>query len=178
MHRLVKIMTAIGGVAPLLASTGANAATACVTPAEFSSLAQFALPSVIEGARVRCQNTVPAGSFLRASAPAMMARYQQGSAQAWPQAKAVFLKLSQSGKDADLLSAALPDPALQSTLDTVVQGVVVSQLPLDRCLMVDRLVGDLAPLPSRNTADLVALLIETRASKSGGKIGPFTICQN
>ena len=175
MRRLSKTLAAVLAMTPMVASATAHAAAPCITSEEFGSLAQFAMPSIVEGARQRCLNTLPATAFLRTGAAAMEQRYRQGSAQAWPRAKAAFLKIGNTGKDTDLLFAAMPDSGLQSTIDTVVQGLVVSQLPPDQCATVDRLLADLAPLPARNTADLIALLV-TVGSEKKGHAGPINIC--
>ncbi len=177
MRRPLKPVIAAAAMLSLVASSSpALAAPVCIARAELQPLVRYALPSVIEGGRQRCQATLPRDAFLRTDAIAMVQRYRNDSLAVWPAAKAAFLRISAAGKDADMLIAAMPDAAMQSTVDTLVQGLVVAQLPSNRCDEIDRLARDVAPLPARNTADLITLFIELYARGKGGKLGPFTIC--
>jgi hypothetical protein len=180
MRRLALLAAVLLAVQPGLAS----AEIPCVTPGEFVSITQYALPSVLEGTAARCGPSLPPAAFLNTDARAMSARYAESSRQAWPQAKAAFVRIGtgmagsgdNAGAQAALL-ATLPDPKMQEVLDGFVQGVVVARLPTDRCAAVDRLLGLLAPLPAANTAGVVATVVGLVTEKKGGKLGPITICE-
>ncbi len=153
----------------------------CLTTGEFAAVTQFALPSAIQGAAVRCDGALPPRSFLQSEGPAMAARYAEASRDSWPRAKAAFLRAggASSGKGADVaLLGALPDSSLQKVLDGIIQGVVVAKLPLEHCVTVDRLFANLAPLPAANIAGVVAIVVGLVTEKKGGKLGPITICEN
>ena len=150
----------------------------CLTPGEFTALADYALPSVISGTSQRCAATLGANAWLPRNGAELTRRYAQGRPAAWPGAKAAFLKLSAGGNaDANGLIRNMPDPALQQMLDGLMTGVVAQQLPLDRCATVDRLIGLLSPLPAANTAELIALAVGLGAKTGRAKLGAISICK-
>jgi hypothetical protein len=157
----------------------------CLSPGEFASITQYALPSALNGAAARCGPSLPSGAFLNTDVRAMAARYADSSRQAWPQAKAALVRLGNGmagsgdkGAGEAALLAALPDPKMQQMLDGFVQGMVVARLPTNRCAPVDRLLELLAPLPAANTAGVVATVVGLIAEKKGAKLGPITICED
>ncbi|MEO6091539.1 MAG: hypothetical protein ABIT04_03275 [Novosphingobium sp.] len=178
MRRIASLAAAMLAVVPGIANA---AAPNCLTAGEFASLMQFALPSVINGATQRCTQALPASAFLRRQGPALAARYGEGRAASWPEAKAAFLKMSANdkGQGADLIRA-MPDPPMQQMLLGIVEGMVSSQLPLAQCGTADRIVGLLAPLPVQNTAELIGMLVELGTAKdsaAAGKVGSLNICR-
>jgi len=149
----------------------------CLTSGEFASLAGYALPSVINGTIQRCSASLPGDAFLKRGGRDLAARYGESKAASWQGAKAAFLKLSEnSSDDAANLIRSLPDQTLQAMLDGVIVGMIGQKLPVERCGMVDRIVGLLAPLPSENTAELVALAAGLGARSGKAKVGSFSIC--
>ncbi len=80
-------LTALPGIA-------AAAEPPCLTPAEFTALSSYALPSIITGTTQRCAATLPADAWLRRNGGQLAARYAAAKPAAWPGAKAAFLKLS------------------------------------------------------------------------------------
>lgn len=175
-HAMRRLFTLTAALLAVLPGT-AGAAAPCLTPDEFASLAQFSLPSVVDGARARCASNLSADAFLRKDGEALARRWAQAGDKSWPQAKAAFLKLSDTGNaDANTLMLAMPEDSLREMVSGFVEGIVASQLPLDRCGLADRIIGVLAPLPSRNTAELIAMLVELGTEKKGGKLGSFSIC--
>ena len=94
-----------------------------------------------------------------------------------------FTRIFRVGLAAALIRA-MPDEAMQQMLLGMVEGMVASQLPLERCATADRLIALLAPLPPRNTAELIALLVAFGTDKAGsgsapgkpGKAGAFRLC--
>jgi len=171
--------TSLIAAALLVAASGiANAAEPpCLSAGEFSSLAGYALPSMISGTTQRCAPTLGADAFLPRSGAGLAARYAEGKAANWPGAKAAFLKLS-AGKDDDAgkLLRSLPDPSLQQMIDAVMEGMVSQQIPIERCTTIDRVVRLLAPLPPANTADLIALAVGLGAKSGKAKVGSFSVC--
>lgn len=151
----------------------------CLSPAEASSLAAYALPAAITGTAKRCTPSLPASAFLRTGGTALATRYAAQKAQAWPSAKAAFFKMSSARQDqsADLLKS-LPDPSLQQMVDAIIEGMVAQQIPTENCGQIDRAIGLLAPLAPQSTAELMALALGL-ASKSGNvKNDLFSICQS
>ena len=156
----------------------ANAAEPpCLSAAEFSSIATFALPGVISDLAQRCSANLPANAYLPTSGDALAQRYAAAKPAAWPPAKAAFLKLSTgAGGDAAAMLPLLPDETLQQFVDTLAGSLVSQKVPSEHCGMVDQLVRLLSPLPPEKVGGLLALAA-SRAGKSGpSPAGKFTIC--
>lgn len=141
---------------------------ACMSKSEFSSLAGYALPSVIKGATARCQQTLGPQAFLPKGGQTLATGYAKRKDAVWPAAKTAFFKLTGPGKDktVDML-AKLPDDSLREVVDVMLEGMVSQEIPLDKCGTIDEFVRLIAPLPPENTAQLLALT----ASLAGGKPG-------
>lgn len=170
---------AIFGAAALATLPGlAQAAAPCLTPAEASSLAAYALPAAISGTTKRCTPALPSGAFLPKGGRELAARYAARKAQNWPLAKAAFFKVGGAGKDqsSDLLRQ-LPDPSLQQMLDAIIEGMVAQEIPTARCGEIDRVIGLLAPLPAQNTADLIAVVMGLAGKSGKAQSDKFAICK-
>lgn len=149
----------------------------CLTAGEFTALAGYALPSVIGGTVQRCSATLPTDAFLRRNGNDLAQRYAVNKAGSWPEAKAVFFKLSGTGNaEAAKAIRTLPDPTLQLMLDGLIEGMVGQNLPVERCGAVDRVVRLLSPLPPESTAELIALAAGLGAKSGKAKVGAFSLC--
>ncbi len=149
----------------------------CLTAGEFTSLASYGLPSIINGVTRRCAATLPAEAWLLHNGAELSARYAEAKPQAWPGARAAFMKLGKSGtSDATEAFRILPDTTQQLMVDGLIEGMVGQQLPPERCATVDRLVRLLAPLPPENTAELIALAAGLGSKVGGAKTGRFSLC--
>ena len=159
-------------------AVAAAAEPPCLSPAEFTALSSYALPSIITGTAQRCSTSLPPGAWLNQNGDRLASRYAQGRTEVWPAAKAAFVKLSSGsgGSDAANLIRALPDAAQQQMLDALIAGMVVQQLPPGRCEVVDQLVRVLSPLPPENTAELIALAVGIGAKSGRTRIGMLSIC--
>lgn len=179
MRRLTGIAAAFLIVAPVMAApVMANAADPpCLTAAEFTSLAGYAMPSIISGTSQRCAVALGPDAYLRKNGNDLATRYARQKPANWPGAKTAFLKLSSSASsDADRLLRNMPDTSLQPMLDAMMEGMVAQQIPLERCGAIDKLVRLLAPLPPENSAELIALAVGLGARSKHAKIGKFSIC--
>lgn len=149
----------------------------CLTAAEFTSVASYALPSVISGTAQRCSATLPSNSYLRANSSQLAARYATGKPAAWPVAKAAFLKMSAAtDKSANDMIAKMPDESLQTMFDAMVEGLVAQQIPVERCDTIDGIIRLVAPLPPQNTAELIALAAGLGAQSGKARTNWFSIC--
>lgn len=177
--RTLTIMLA--GAALALPGIAQAATPPCLTNAEFTSLASFALPSVIAGTTQRCSASLGRDAFLPNGGPQLAARYAEGKTASWPAARSAFLKLSGGSGDAAKLLRDMPDASLQGMLDSVLQGMVSQQIPVEQCGTIDQAVRLLAPLPPANMAGLISLLasIGGKPGPDGkkGKLGKLSICQ-
>lgn len=153
----------------------------CLTTGEFASLAGYALPSVITGTTQRCSASLGPDAFLPRSGGQLAERYAERKADNWPAARSAFLKLSGGNGDASKLLRDLPDASLQGMLDSVLQGMVSQQIPVERCGTIDKVVRLLAPLPPANMAELVSVMVglgaKSDAEGKPRKIGKLALCQ-
>lgn len=150
---------------------------ACLTAAEFTSLASYTMPSIISGTSQRCATTLGPDAYLRKNGSDLAARYAVRKPAHWPGAKSAFFKLSSTaGSDAEKLLGGMPDASLQPMLDAMMEGMVAQQIPLERCGTIDRMVRLLAPLPPENSAELIALAAGLGARSERARIGNVSIC--
>jgi hypothetical protein len=174
MRRFTTFTAALLAIAPTMA---AAAEPPCLSPSEFTALAEYALPSIITGTSQRCVTALDAGAYLPREGAQLAQRYAQRKPAAWPGAKAAFLKLSQTtNADAGNLIRTLPDASLQQMLGSLMEGMVAQQVSLDRCTALDRVIGLLAPLPAQNTAELIALTVGLGAKAGRAKVGAISVC--
>ena len=149
----------------------------CLTPAEFSSLAGYSLPSVISATTQRCAPTLGPGAFLSSKGKGLASRYAATKGANWPKAKAAFLKLSNKGnQDMNQIFGTMPDQSLQQVLDAMMEGMVAQQIPLERCGTIDDVVRLLSPLPPENTAELIAIAVGLGSMAKSGRIGSISLC--
>jgi hypothetical protein len=170
-------LAALTALALVLPGISHAAEPPCLTPAEFTSMATYALPSVIRGTAQRCGPNLPQGAYLRSDGERLASRYDARKDHAWPGAKAAFFKMG-AGMDAPTaeLFRKMPDNALRPMVDELLSGAVDQQLPTERCGAIDRLVMLLSPLPAENTAELIALAAGLGAQSGKAKVGKFALC--
>ncbi len=175
MRRMIAIAAAFLATTPGMAQA---VEAPCLTPAEFTSLASYALPSIISGTAERCGPSLGPNSFLRSGGKDLAARYASQKARNWSGARAAFLKLSsKDGTDGAKLFKDMADAPLQGILDAVMEGMVSQQIPVERCGTIDRVVRLLAPLPPENTAELIALAVGLGAKGDKPRVGKLDICE-
>lgn len=160
------------------ATTAQAAVPPCLTPAEFTALTDYAMPSAIRGAAARCSAALPANAYLRTNAEALAHKYDAGKARNWPAAKGAFLRVGAVlNPEAGALFKSMPDAAVQPIVDSMMTGLVGQKLPLDRCASLDRLVTLLSPLPADNVGELFGLAAGLYAQDGRAKLGQFSVCK-
>jgi hypothetical protein len=169
----------------LLAFPGiAQAADApCLTRAEFSALAAYALPSLIEGANARCAQSLGPGAYLSKRGGELVERYAAAEDANWPVAKAAFLKMSaKTDNQANNIMKLLPDETQQEMFGQIIQAMVVQEIPPEHCGTIDEFARLLSPLPAQNTAEILTLIVSLAGSSKQGTgkspMGKLRICQD
>ena len=178
------ITLAVAALATLPGMAGA-AEPPCLTPAEFSALATYALPGIISDVAHRCAASLPAGAFLPGNGDALAGRWGTAGPVVWPVAKAAFLKLSAgAGPDAAAMLHNMPDDSLQQLVAMAASQYAGQKLPTERCDTIDAAARALAPLPPENIGQLLAVLVSLapRAELVGpnalsGRAGKLAICR-
>jgi hypothetical protein len=155
----------------LVTAAQAQAASNCLTTEEAGGLVTYALPATIKGLSSQCAKTLPATAAIVQGGPVLAARYQIEADRAWPMARTAFDKMSGSE-----LTKVIGDDGARAMIDGILGTAITQKLKPEDCGTVDRLVNALQPLPARNMADLVIVLMEV-GSKNEAKGGPFNLCK-
>lgn len=162
----------------MAAPQAAQAQVACLTPREVTALSTYALPSAIGGVTRNCAATLPASAWLPQNGAALAQRYSAAKLQAWPEARAAFLKMSTAtNPEAAQLFSSLPDDSLQPLADAALSGIVAAKVKPESCPTIDRALALLAPLPAANTAELIALAVGIGTKAGEPRLGKFAICK-
>ena len=136
----------------MASASAQQAATPCITEAEGEALFQVMLPDVIREMGRVCV-ALPPRSFLRQPDAAFMARITAGVAPAMPAAQGGIRKLL--GPQ----GAALADsPFAIPTARAIFVPLAARQIKPADCPGLDKIVGNLAPLPPRNLAAVFVAL--------------------
>ncbi|MBC2666439.1 hypothetical protein H7F51_12995 [Novosphingobium flavum] len=150
----------------------------CLTTGEFTALTTYALPSAIGSVTRGCTASLPTSAWLPRNGPALAQRYAAGKVDAWPAAKAAFIKLSEAtNPEAAQLFVAMPDESLMPLADAALAGIISAKVKPDSCPVIDRALSLLAPLPAENTAGLIALAVGLGAKTSEPRLGKIAICK-
>jgi hypothetical protein len=156
----------------LMALSGAQAAQAqaqqCVTEAEVSALAIYAVPSAIKGVQTGCAASLTSSGFLATGGNTMATRYAALGDETWPQAKRVLLQFatkaadegsaSQLGEMTDLFDT-LPDQAVRPLIDAVILQKVAQEVKPGSCRNVERVLSVLSRFDPRDTGALVGVIL-------------------
>jgi hypothetical protein len=141
-----------------------------VTNEEAEALVTYVLPATIRALSGRCAQVLPATSALVQAGAISAARYQIDADRAWPAASRAFDKIS--GIPASNL---MGEQILKPLVEKAISGEVTRNLKPKDCQRVDRLINILQPLPAKNLAMLVVLLLESAGPKSGVSL-PMPLC--
>jgi hypothetical protein len=180
---MIKFIRVMIGTAAALALTGQAAAqtASCLAPAEVRALTTFAMPSVLDGLIANCGPQVGPGSFLMTRGSGLVSAYATRKQAAWPTARKAFFRLAESGKPSDKDTAEavakLPDAALQPFVEGMIGTMIGSKLKPGQCVIADKLLRLLAPLPPENTTELIGTIIELAEADKKPAPGGFRVCK-
>ena len=169
MTRMTGRLTRAALISAFVASSAATAAEPCLQPREAEDLVVFVLPALMDAMARKCSPLLPANATLSRSGTTLAARYRLDSNAAWPNAKLAFDKISGGGT-----LSFLSEDVNRAVIEQASSAAIVAEFKTKDCTVVDRFVGALSPLPARNVAQLVSLLMEI-----GGKNeekSPMNIC--
>lgn len=162
---MTRILSTFVTALSLCATTSAQAAPPrqCLEAAEVRGLIAYFLPNVLTEVSRNCSAHLPADSYVRAGMPRLIGELTARKAQAWPVAKAAFLKLA-DGKDAKTM-AALPDETLHPLVDAMMTQKISIPVTPSSCADVNDITEALAPLTGDQTIQLVATIMSVAARK-------------
>lgn len=164
-------------VSPLLCA-GALAATAaqaqqvkqCVPAPEAEALVLNVAPQLLTTVATSCAPALPGTAYLRRPVAQLTEKYVAESDRAWPLAKEALKKIS--GPDAaQIWDSELSRPMVGS----IVGPMLAKEIKTADCPAIDRVLTLSDPLPARNTASLIVLVLELAGRDKPTKNG-FSIC--
>ena len=174
--RIRSLAISIAASASLVA--GQASAQDCISQAQISNLAIYAVPLLVDGVQGKCLGQLPSNGFLATSGAEFTAPYTSLQDSVWPQAREGFMYFAANGEDQDEGMAddeflgSLPDEALRPLFDLIITEKVGESIKLGDCRKVERALELMAPLPPENTGGLIALLVS-----AVGKEDP-KVCEN
>jgi len=146
---------AAGLLAMATATTAQAEQTPCVTRAEFGDFVLFVLPDLIDGVVETCRPVLGAEAFIATDGAALAQRYHDAGADSWPNAHKAMLASPTMRK----LAGQLPDAALKPLIGAQLKQMITAELKPATCRKIDAFLGQLAPLPPKNMAGLVTLIV-------------------
>jgi len=166
---------------PAQALAAQAAQAQCLAPAEVRALTSFAMPSALTGLIDHCTPTVGTRSFMATQGRSLVATYAARKAEAWPLARKAFFRVAAGQGDQKDVTAAMqqmPDSALQPFVEGMIGGVIGAKLEPGQCVLADKLMRLLAPLPPENTAELVGTIFELAGADKKAKPAGLTVCKS
>ena len=124
----------------------------CIPQNESRAVVANLLPDIIQSASTRCATHLDRGSYLGSRSADLVNDLRPLATRSWPQAK---------GTLEYMIGSALPDnPAILELGRRAIAEGITRNLDATNCSVVDRLVGEIAPLPPENFANVFALFLE------------------
>lgn len=163
MFTAKKALTTLGAAALVLQPTLAAAQQElCITETEIASMAIYAMPGLVKGLHLRCEELLSADGFLARDGDSFAGRYADLQDAAWPSAKSGFMKFvrvkaSPDGGEFDLL-ASLPDEAVRPLLDALLIQKLVTKIAQKDCGKVERVMKAIAPVEPDVAGELIGVI--------------------
>lgn len=162
-----------------LAGTAAHAQSMikadCLYPDEAEAMALMMMPGAVRGARDTCAPSLPRNAYLKTSSDRLIARFRAGARDMGPSldklvTRAFGIKLEGGGA------------LVSSMFEPLGETIVLAQsrkLTPEACDRLDRGMALLDPLPARNVAGVLGILLEVSADEKDGKKSklPFALCK-
>ena len=136
----------------------------CVPPDEAAALMLTLAPDAVRAVGTACAQALPATALIRQTSGPFLDKYQAEADASWPKAKLAIAKIA-GGKESPL------DPdAMRPVISAFILAAITKGVKTKDCVAIDHIVSLLAPLPARNTAELLVTILELKTAKE--KPGP------
>ena len=148
-----KALFHVAGALALVSAGEAQAAGAaqCLTRAEVHGMVGYFLPMALDSASKTCAQQLPGNSFMRTSAPRVIAELNIGRDAAWPNARKAFNKLGGEGEEFGKMS----DDLVKPMFDGMIDGLIGQEIKPRNCKDIDRIMTPLAAMPAASMVDLI-----------------------
>lgn len=156
------VLASFAAMAALLHTPAANAAansTACISEAEVSGLAIYAMPSLLDGVGGICAEHLSPDGFLASNGVQLADNYTELSQSSWPLAKSGLMKFIGDDSGDLAMFAELPDEAVRPFVDAIIIQKITGEIKPGDCSRIERGIRILAPLPPENTGELIGFIM-------------------
>ncbi len=158
-------LTALAALFPAQVHAQAQAVKACLTEREVAQMAIYAVPSLVEGVRLKCANRLSPKGFLALQGTTVATKYAALQNETWPVAKSAVLKYvggkagAAQGKGTLTQLASLPDQAVRRLVDAMIAQEVGKSITLGNCANVERGIQLASVMNPRDSGAMIAFVV-------------------
>lgn len=153
---------------PTAAVAQTQAQRPCISAAENEAVVGYILPSLVTALATKCGT---GAGYLTANAARLSARLQPNSDTSWAAARGAAGRVTGNAIPADGALGRLAKTAIGPALADGIAGGFEAK----NCATMDRLMEQLAPLPAKNLAGALALVVEL-GDADNAKL-PYRVCR-
>lgn len=134
----------------------------CLTEAQIEDMALFALPPLLEAAATACASALPADAYLPNGGRALARTLAAEGPGRWAGASSALAKIGE-----DKFPAGLSEATARGLVHDLAAGALAAPKGQAQCGRINRVADLLSPLPPRNLAGLVVLVVEIASEEDG-----------
>ena len=154
----------------LPAAATAQVARPCVSEAESVAVMAYVLPALVTKLGDKCAPTLGDDAFLPREAGRLARDLREESTRAWPVARVAAERIGKR----EIPAGGIAGSIARSAVAPVAAEQIAAAFDVKDCRVADRLLADLAPLPPRRLASVMALFMELGVADND-KV-PFRVC--
>ena len=138
-----------------------------LTEAEIHAVALYGMPHAFRALQTRCATQLPASAYMRSHGDALSARLARSARGTFPGARAAMTRLlaSDNPQMATLIGQ-LPQENVEPLVAELIAGKVQSEVQVQECSRIDRVLELLDPLPPENLAGLMGVFVLESQTRS------------
>ena len=130
--------------------------TRCLSVAQAEALVTYLLPTAVDASRLMVPNSE------------RLAKYRSASETSWPQAKNAVKLLAGANFPTEM-----EDSLLRPVADALFTQLIGQEIKPKDCALIDKIYGDLAPMPSANLASLAVTIVQATAKEDKAQTIPI-----
>ena len=159
-----KLLAGLAAAALAAQSTAAAAQQpACIAEDEVAAVAVYAVPSLIQGVRLRCAGELSPNGYLATRGNALSARYAALQNAVWPKARSGLTKIlaskdPEARQNAEMISR-LPDNAVRPLVDALIIQETSPKVAAGDCWKVERVIEAVAPIDPEIAGTLIGTVV-------------------
>lgn len=164
-------LLAAAALVALPAAAMAQTARPCISPEQNEAVTAYLMPSLATEMARKCAPTLGQSAYLTRNAQRLAQKWQPAADSAWPTASGVVTKLG----NIPLVPGSGGDGFARMVLAPALAGKIAYEMDAQACVMTDRLLQQIEPLPAKNLASVLALALEMGAARESQI--PFRVCR-